>query len=127
VLGIAVFSHDVAPEKLHVNIELFPGLTNVGFAVNVAVGGLVGVVVTMLNVAVTVLAELIANVHVKLVCVPSVHVAPLHPANVEPLAAVAVNVTDVPLLYDSMQSVPQLIPVGELVTVPVPVFLTFKE
>ena len=46
----------------------------------------------VLNVAVTERAAVIDTVHV----VVPVH-APAHPAKVEPLAAVAVSVTDVPL------------------------------
>ena len=45
---------------------------------------------------------------------------PDQPANVEPEAAVAVNVTAVPLLRLVVQVLPQLIPAGLLVTVPVP-------
>ncbi len=47
--------------------------------------------------------------------------APDHPANVEPAAGAAVNVTDVPDPYASEQSLPQSIPTGELVTIPDPV------
>src|SRR5450755_2440839 len=47
--------------------------------------------------------------------------APLQPVKVEPAAALAVSVTTVPLLKLALQVVPQLIPVGLLVTVPVPV------
>ena len=49
------------------------------------------------------------------------HPLPVHPVNVEPDAADAVNVTTVPELYNSEQSAPQLMPDGELVTVPEPV------
>lgn len=49
------------------------------------------------------------------------HPPPLHPTNVDPLAAAALNVTDVPLGNSLLQSLPQLIPAGELVTVPLPV------
>jgi hypothetical protein len=47
--------------------------------------------------------------------------APLHPANVEPLAAEAVKVTEVPLAKLALQVAPQLMPAGDEVTVPVPV------
>jgi hypothetical protein len=47
--------------------------------------------------------------------------APDHPANVEPEAGVAVRVTIVPLLKVALHTLPQLIPLGLLVTVPVPV------
>jgi hypothetical protein len=50
-----------------------------------------------------------------------VHPVPLQPANVEPLAGVAVKVTIVPLLYDAEHALPQFIPEGLLVTVPLPV------
>lgn len=46
---------------------------------------------------------------------------PLQPAKVEPDAGVGVKVTAVPLLKLDEQVVPQLIPAGELVTVPLPV------
>jgi hypothetical protein len=46
---------------------------------------------------------------------------PDQPANVDPEAAMAVSVTGVPLLILAVQVLPQLIPVGLLVTVPVPV------
>jgi len=46
---------------------------------------------------------------------------PLHPANVEPAAGDAVNVTDDPATKLSEQSAPQLIPAGDEVTVPEPV------
>ena len=47
--------------------------------------------------------------------------APLHPANVDPLAATAVSVTDVPLVKLAAQALPQLMPAGDDVTVPLPV------
>src|SRR5207247_4051350 len=46
---------------------------------------------------------------------------PLQPLKVEPAAAVAVSVTAVPLGKLAEQVAPQLIPAGELVTVPLPV------
>jgi len=57
-------------------------------------------------------------VKVQVVLVPEQ--APDQRAKVEPEAAVAVKVTEVPELYVSEQSVPQLMPAGELVTVPEP-------
>jgi hypothetical protein len=50
-----------------------------------------------------------------------VHPPPFQPAKVEPLSGVAVKVTAVPRLNCALQFDPQLIPVGELVTVPLPV------
>ena len=45
---------------------------------------------------------------------------PDQPVKIEPVLAVAVSVTDVPGEYEAVHVVPQLMPVGELVTVPVP-------
>jgi hypothetical protein len=47
--------------------------------------------------------------------------APDHPVNVEPVAGVAVSVTGAPLVKLALHVVPQLMPEGLLVTVPVPV------
>ncbi|HAE36263.1 TPA: hypothetical protein DCX66_03955 [Candidatus Nomurabacteria bacterium] len=69
------------------------------------------------NVAVTFLAALIVTVQVPVVLVQ----APLHPENDESRAGEAVRVTEVPEAYDSVQSAPQLIPVGLEVIVPDPV------
>jgi hypothetical protein len=54
--------------------------------------------------------------------------APDQPVKVELADAVAVNITSVPSLYASLQSEPQLMPVGLLVTVPLPVpaFVTVR-
>jgi hypothetical protein len=46
--------------------------------------------------------------------------APLQPPNVAPAAGVAVSVTSVPPGYVALQPLPQLIPEGLLVTVPLP-------
>ena len=46
---------------------------------------------------------------------------PLQPAKIEPAAAVAVRATTVPLLKVPEQVLPQLMPAGELLTVPLPV------
>ncbi len=82
---------------------------------------LVGVRVTAgllleLNVAVTALAADMVTLHV-----PVPVQAPLHPAKVDPAAAVSVSVTTVPLLKFALQVLGQLIPAGLLLTVPVPV------
>jgi hypothetical protein len=45
---------------------------------------------------------------------------PLQPLNVEPAAGVAVKVTAVPLANAAEQVLPQEMPVGALVTVPLP-------
>jgi hypothetical protein len=52
------------------------------------------------------------------------HPPPLQPANIDPDAAVAVSVTELPVGKEALaalQPVPQLMPPGLLVTVPVPV------
>jgi hypothetical protein len=78
--------------------------------------GVTGVATTTwLNVAVTVTALFPSTVHGP---VPE-HV-PLQPAKVEPGAGVAVSVTRVPPGYVPLQALPQLIPEGLLVTVPLP-------
>lgn len=46
--------------------------------------------------------------------------SPLQPENVEPLAATAAIVTTVPVEKLAVHVAPQFIPVGEVVTVPVP-------
>jgi hypothetical protein len=69
-----------------------------------------------LNEAVTLRAAVMETV--QLVAVP-LH-APPQLANVEPLAAVAVSVTDVPLLKLALQVEPQLMPDGEEAIVPLP-------
>lgn len=70
----------------------------------------------VLNVAVTEAAPPIVHEHVAAV---PVH-APLQPAKTEPVAAVAVRVTRVPVVSASAQSVPHAIPAGLLETVPEP-------
>jgi len=49
-----------------------------------------------------------------------VHPPPLQPVKVEPAAAAAVNVTDVPFANDAEHVAPHDMPVGLLVTVPLP-------
>ena len=68
------------------------------------------------KVAVTEVAVLTVTVHVP---VPAQE-APLHPVNTDPDVAAAVSVTLVPLMKLAEQVAPQLIPLGELVTVPEP-------
>jgi hypothetical protein len=68
------------------------------------------------NVAVTLLTASIGTVHVV---VPVQ--APLQPLKLEPVAGVAVRVTLLPEMKSALQVAPQSMPVGLLVTVPVPV------
>ena len=70
-----------------------------------------------LKVAVTVVAAETVTVQAP---VPE-HPPPLQPVKVEPAAAVAVRVTAVPLVKLAEQVAPQVMPAGELVTVPLPV------
>ena len=74
-------------------------------------------VTTPVNVALTVVAAVRVTVHVP---VPE-HPPPLQPVKVELAPGVALSVTTVPLVSDAEQVAPQLMPVGLLVTVPVPV------
>jgi len=68
------------------------------------------------NVAVADRAALIATVHVAAVPVQ----LPVQPPKIEPPDDAAVSVTEVPLVYEAEHVVPQLMPAGELVTVPLP-------
>jgi hypothetical protein len=52
---------------------------------------------------------------------PVAQPVPLQPAKTDPAAGMAFKVTMTPLLTVVEQVVPQLIPTGELVTVPLPV------
>ena len=69
-----------------------------------------------MNVAVTVLFSFIVMVHV-----PVPEQLPPQPVNVSLPEGVAVRVTTVPLVKVAEHVDPQLMPVGELETVPVPV------
>ncbi len=71
------------------------------------------------NVTVTVRLEFIVTVHCLLS--EETESQPLQLLTVEPLSGVAVRVTAVPLGKEAEQMVPQLIPGGLLVTVPLPV------
>ena len=69
-----------------------------------------------IKVAVTAVLAFSATVQVP---VP-VHGKPLHPANTEPGDAAAVRITVVPAVNAAVHAVPQLMPLGLEVTVPVP-------
>lgn len=68
------------------------------------------------NVAVTDRATVIVTLQA-----PAPAQAPLHPAKVDPLAAAALKVTLAPLSKAALQVLPQSIPTGDDVTVPLPV------
>jgi hypothetical protein len=71
------------------------------------------------NVAVTDLAVVtLPSVHVE--AVPSTAQSPPHPPKAEPLVALAVRATVVPLVKFALQVAGQVIPGGLLVTVPIP-------
>src|SRR5439155_1528737 len=80
-------------------------------------GVTVRVKVCTVKVAVTVVAAETVTTHDPVPEQPP----PAQPVKVEPAAAVAVSVTAVPLAKLAEQVAPQLIPAGELVTVPLPV------
>ncbi|MDH3461249.1 MAG: hypothetical protein OEM00_09815 [Burkholderiaceae bacterium] len=50
--------------------------------------------------------------------------SPLHPVNAQPFAGLAVNDTTVLLASVFLQALPQLIPAGDDVTLPLPLLLT---
>src|SRR5207253_6682643 len=77
----------------------------------------VSVKVGRVNVAVTVVAAESVTTHDPVPEQPPL----VQPVKVDPAAAVAVNVIAVPLVKLAEQVAPQLIPAGELVTVPLPV------
>ena len=114
-----------------VNVTIVPLAKLAAHAVPqlIPVGALVTVPVPV-PAFVTVNANVFAAVNVAVTAAAAVTIttqapvpvhAPLHPANVDPVAGTAVNVTIVPLAKLAAHAVPQLIPVGALVTVPVPV------
>jgi hypothetical protein len=118
-LGVAVSVTDVPLAKLAV--QVVPQLIPEGLLVIVPApvpapctaswtGG------TVLKVAVTVVLAASVKLHAPVPVQP-----PAHPAKVEPALGVAVRVTAVPGAKLALQVVPQLIPEGLLVTVPVPV------
>src|SRR5216684_2353720 len=77
-----------------------------------------------INVAVTDWAAFIVTTQLP---VP-LHPAPLQPLNADPLAGVAVNVTDVPLANNALHVTPQSMPAGLLLTAPLPLpaFVTVR-
>src|SRR5262245_23485840 len=76
----------------------------------------VRVTVRRVKVAVTVVAAFMVTVQAPVPAQPP----PLHPVKAEPVAGVAVSVTTVPLSKGAEQVLPQLIPAGFEVTVPLP-------
>src|SRR5207249_2771397 len=70
----------------------------------------------LVKIAVTACAALSVTVQVAVPVQPP----PLQPEKVEPATGAAVKVTEVPLAYAAAQVVPQAMPAGALVTVPLP-------
>lgn len=81
-----------------------------------AAPGVVGAALSTVNVAVALVAPVIVTLHVVEVPVQ----APLQPANVEPLAGVAVSVTVLDSVNEALQVAPQLIPASDETTEPLP-------
>jgi hypothetical protein len=106
-----------AYEALQEAPQLMPGGDDVTVPVPLPLFNTVRVWFDALNVAVTVLSDVMLIVHVD----ADGESQPDQFTNVEPAAAAAVRATDVPEAYEALHEVPQLIPAGEEVTVPIPV------
>jgi hypothetical protein len=116
--GVAVKVTAVPALKLALHVE--GHVTPVGELVTLPLPDTVADnVKTWTNVAVTDCGEFIVTVHPALPLQ-----APLQPLKAQPLAGVAVKVTGVPLANPALQVDGQLMPVGLLATVPLPVTLT---
>src|SRR5207253_642564 len=112
--GVAVSVTAVPLAKLAVHVA--PQVIPAGALVTVPLPVPAGVTVRV-KVAVTDVAAETVTVHAP---VP-VHPPPLQPLKIEPAAGAAVSVTAVPLGKLAAQVAPQVMPVGELVMVPLPV------
>jgi hypothetical protein len=117
-VAVNVIGVPLAKLAEHVAPQLIPAgvLLTVPAPVPALVTVRVKLLVVVLKVAVTPSAALMVTEHVPVPVQP----APLHPANVDPLAAAAVSTTTCPLVKLAEHVAPQLIPAGLLVTVPVP-------
>ena len=101
---------------LHVDPQLMPPVLEVTVPPPVPALATVRVFCWIEKAAVTLFDASIVTVHSPLALVH----APPHPVKLEPALGVAVRVTELLLAKASLQSVPQLIPAGLLVTVPAP-------
>src|SRR5881628_498365 len=117
--GVAVSVTAVPLAKLAVQVapQLMPAGLLVTLPAPVPALETVSVKVCRVKVAVTVVAAESVTTHDP---VPE-HPPPLQPVKVEPAAGAAVSVTAVPLVKLAEQVAPQVIPAGELVTMPLPV------
>src|SRR3989441_9625910 len=117
--GVAVNVTAVPLVKLaeQVTPQLIPTGALVTVPLPVPAGVTVRVEVWRAKVAVTVVPAESVTTHVPVPEQPP----PLQPVKVEPAAGAAVSVTAVPLVKLAEHVAPQVIPAGELVTVPLPV------
>ena len=121
--GTAVKVTDVPDEKVALQKVLHARPAGVLVTVPVPPPETVAVspnVVDDVNVAVTVVALVGVRVHVPVPAQPP----PDQPVKMEPTTGAAVSVTLVPAVKAAEQPVPQLMPAGALVTVPLPVRVT---
>ncbi len=109
---LAKLALQVLPQLMPAGVEL---------TVPVPVPALATVRVWLVALAVKVAVADCAAVPAGMVQVPVPVQAPLQPAKVEPLAAAAVSVTDAVVAKLALQVLPQLMPAGDEVTVPLPV------
>src|SRR5437899_921839 len=116
-VAVSVTAVPLAKLAVHVAPQVMPAGALVTVPLPAPAGVTVRVKVCTVKVAVTVVAAETVTTHDP---VPE-HPPPFQSVKVEPAAGVAVNVTAVPLAKLAEQVAPQLIPAGELVTVPLPV------
>jgi hypothetical protein len=120
--AVGVGVSDTVDPLLKVALQIAPQLMPLGVLVTVpapvpeSVTVRVLDVIDVLKVAVTELLPLNVTLHE-----PAPLHAPDQPAKVEPVAAIAVRVTTAPVLNSALHVVPQVMPLGLLVTVPEPV------
>src|SRR5207245_193254 len=116
-VALRVTTVPLAKLAVHVAPQVIPAGALVTVPLPVPAGVTVRARGLSVKVAVVVAAAASATTHVPVPEQPP----PLQPVKVEPAAGVAVNVTAVPLVKLAEQVAPQVIPAGELVTVPLPV------
>src|SRR5438093_415988 len=114
--AVSVTAVPLANEAEHVVPQEMPAGALVTVPLPAPLRLTVSVKVGSAKVAVTVVALLSVTVHVPVPEQPP----PLQPVNVEPAAGVAVSVTTVPFVDAAMHVEPHEMPVGLLVTVPIP-------
>src|SRR5439155_607302 len=115
--AVSVTAVPLAKLAVHVAPQVIPAGALVTVPLPVPAGVTVSVKVCSVKVAVTVVAAEIVTMQAPVPEQPP----PLQPLKVEPAAGAAVSVTAVPLAKFAVHVAPQVIPAGELVTVPLPV------